>query len=91
MAHTSPAVHFLTDAPGMELLGCGIGDSSVQVAIGPHLHRSFFQLGSITQVEYEMKGIARFMRFFLHLYRQRSFSLALWVDQYENHTPSHGK
>lgn len=31
-----------------------------------------------------MKGITRFMRFFLHLYRQRSISRALWVDQYEN-------
>lgn len=42
MAYTSHEVNFLTDAPGMELLGCGIGDSSVHVAICPHLHRSFF-------------------------------------------------
>jgi len=33
----------------------------------------------------------RILRFIGHWVRLRSFSLALWVDQYENHTPSHGK
>jgi hypothetical protein len=33
----------------------------------------------------------RVIRFIKHCINLRSVSLALWVDQYENHKPHHGK
>lgn len=35
-----------------------------------------------------MKRVIRFLWLCIHL---RSISSALWVDQYENHKPHHGK
>jgi len=32
----------------------------------------------------------RLIRFIVSAYRLRSISLALWVDSYEQHTPTHG-
>jgi hypothetical protein len=33
----------------------------------------------------------RAIRFILHCINLRSFTLARWVDAYENFTPTHGK
>jgi hypothetical protein len=33
----------------------------------------------------------RVIRFLGHVIRMRSIGLALWVSQYENHNPTHGK